>query len=122
MEDLRDQRMQRYLSENLAAKWFCELGLDQPTPDHSYFGDFRKRIVSQGPMDIFAQVRESLKAMGLVREVFTFVGVSMLISKLTTWDERDKAVKAGLERFNNETASQVALDPQAHFELGTAVP
>lgn len=115
MEDLSDREMQRYLSENLAAKWFCSLGLGQNTPDHSYFGDFRSRIGTEGLMDIFSQVRESLRSMGLIREVFTFVDASQLISKLTTWDDRDKAIKAGLEKFNNETAGKVAADPQARF-------
>lgn len=66
-------------------------------------------------MNIFAQVRESLKVWGLVREVLTFVDASHLISKLTTWDDRDKAIKAGLEKFNNETAEKKAVDKQARF-------
>ena len=48
--------------------------------------------------------------MGLIRDVFMFLDASHLISKLTTWDDRDKAIKAGLGKFNNETASQVAVD------------
>jgi len=115
MEDLSDREMQRYLSENLPAKWFSGLGLGQSTPDHSYFGDFRQRIGTTGIMAIFSQVRESLKAMGFIREVFTFVDASQLISKFTHRDDRDKAIKAGLEKFNNETVSQVASDPQARF-------
>jgi len=115
MEDLSDREMERYLSENLAAKWFCDTGLEQNTPDHSYFGDFRSRIGTKGLMDLFARVRESLKSMGLIRQVFTFVDASQLVSKLTTWDDRDKAIKLGLEKFNNQTVSQVAADKQARF-------
>jgi len=115
MEDLSDREMERYLSENLAAKWFVDCGLGGSTPDHSYFGDFRARIGTKGLMNLFSQVRTSLKSMGLIREVFTFVDASHLVSKLTNWDDRDKAIKAGLETFNNETASQVAADPQARF-------
>lgn len=115
MEDLSDREMERYLSENLAAKWFVDCGLGGSTPDHSYFGDFRARLGTKGLMNLFSQVRASLKSMGLIREVFTFVDASHLVSKLTNWDDRDKAIKAGLETFNNETASQVAADPQARF-------
>ena len=57
-------------------------------------------------MDIFSQVRNSLKDMGLIREVFTFVEASQLVSKLTTWDDRDKAITAGLETFNHDAASR----------------
>lgn len=84
MEDLSDREMERYLSENLAAKWFCESGLEQSTPDHSYFGDFRRRIGTKGLMTLFSRVRKCLCTMGLIREVFTFVDASQLISKLST--------------------------------------
>ena len=104
MEDLSDREMERYLSENLAGKWFCGIGLEQGCPDHSYFGDFRSRIGTKGLMELFSKVRVSLKSMGLIREVFTFVDASQLVSKLTTWDDRDKAIKAGLEKFNNNTS------------------
>ena len=44
MEDLSDREMERCLQENKAGKWFCELSLGEKSPDHSYFGDFRKRL------------------------------------------------------------------------------
>ena len=115
IEDLSDREMERYLQENNAGKWFCDLALGEKTPDHSYLGDFRKRLGTTRLMDIFGQVRESLKHMGLIREVFTFVDASQLVSKLTTWDDRDKAIKKGLETFNNDTAPEVAADRQARF-------
>jgi IS5 family transposase len=115
MEDLSDREMERYLQENLACKWFCDMNLGEEAPDHSYFGDFRKRLGTERLMDIFSQVRNGLQGMGLIREIFTFVDASQLISKLTTWDDRDRAIKQGLEQFNNETAGKVATDKQARF-------
>ena len=115
IEDLSDREMERYLQENTAGKWFCDVSLGEKTPDHSYFGDFRKRLGTNRLMNIFSQVRNCLKSMGLIREVFTFVDASQLVSKLTTWDDRDKAIKLGLEKFNNDTASKVAADKQARF-------
>ena len=104
IEDLSDREMERCLQENNAGQWFCELALGEKAPDHSYFGDFRKRLGTTRLMDIFSHVRDSLKHMGLIREVFTFVDASQLVSKLTTWDGRDKAIKIGLEKFNNDIA------------------
>ncbi|WP_295628972.1 transposase [uncultured Nitrosomonas sp.] len=115
MEDLSDREMERYLQENLACKWFCDMNLGEEAPDHSYFGDFRKRPGTGRLMNIFSQVRNSLQGMGLIREVFTFVDASQLISKLTTWGDRDRAIKQGPEQFNNETAGKVAADKQARF-------
>ncbi len=76
MEDLSDREMERHLQENMAGKWFCHPALGEKSPDHSYFGGFRK---------------------------------------LTTWDDCDKAIKAGLETFNSETAPKVATDTQARL-------
>ncbi len=115
IEDVSDREMERFARENLAAKWFCGFGLSEKTPDHSFFGGFRKRLGTQRLMTLFARLRASLKAAGLIREVFSFVDASHLVSKLTTWDDRDKAIAKGLNTFNNETASKVAADPQARF-------
>lgn len=115
MEDLSDRKMERYLRENLWCKWFCEMNSGGAVPHHSYFGDFRKRLGTGRLMDIFSQIRNSLDELGLIREIFTFVEASQLISKLTTWDGRDRAIKQGLEQFNHETAGKVAADKQARF-------
>ena len=84
IEDLSDREMERYLQENNAGKWFCDLALGEKTPDHSYFDAFRKRLGTKRFMALFYQVRDRLKGMGLIREVFTFVDASQLVSKLTT--------------------------------------
>ncbi|ODS22656.1 hypothetical protein AB835_13035 [Candidatus Endobugula sertula] len=95
IEDLSDREMERYLQENTAGQWFCDLALGEKTPDHSYFGDFRDRLGTKRLMALFSQVRDSVKGMGLIREVSTFVDASQWVSKLTTWDDRDKAIKRG---------------------------
>lgn len=114
-EDLSDREMERFLRENLAAKWFCRFGIAEKTPDHSFFGKFRKRLGTSQMMEIFQRFRENLKEAGLIREVFTFVDASQLVSKLTTWDDRDRAIAMGEEKFNNKTAPKVAHDKQARF-------
>jgi len=115
MEDLSDRELERFLQENTAGKWFCGLGLTDKSPDHSYFGAFRKRLGTENLLKIFNHIRRSLKAMGLLREVFTFVDASQLVSKLSTWDDRDKAIKKGLGKFNNTTTDKVAADKDARF-------
>ncbi len=57
----------------------------------------------------------SLREIGLIKEIFTFVDASQLFSKLTTWDDRDKAIKLSLEKFNNKTAGKVITEKQARF-------
>ena len=44
MEDLSDRELEKYLQDNNSAKWFCDFGLVEKTPNHSVFGNARKRI------------------------------------------------------------------------------
>ena len=76
---------------------------------------YLKRLGTKHLMDIFGCLRESLKSAGLIRQVFTFVDSSHLVSKLSTWEDRDRAIAEGLETFNNRTAKKVAADPQTRF-------
>lgn len=115
LEDLSDRELERYLQENLAAKLFCNFSLESKTPDFSYFSKLRSKIGTNGLAKLFNQVRDALKQQGLIREIFTFVDSSQLISKLSVWEERDKAIKAGLEKFNNVTAPKVCKDHQARL-------
>ena len=44
LEDRSDRQMERFLQENIAAKYFCNFSLIEQTPDRSYFSKFRERI------------------------------------------------------------------------------
>jgi len=56
-----------------------------------------------------------LRRKRLVSNIFTFVDASKLISKTALWEERDRAMEKGLEKFNNKTAKRIAHDPQAQI-------
>lgn len=114
-EDLSDRELERFLEENNAGKFFCGFRLDDKTPDFSYFSVLRKRIGTERLAGMFNRVRDSLKAAGLIREIFTFVDATQLVSKMSTWADRDRAIKEGLERFNNATAARIAKDKEARF-------
>ncbi|GAG90282.1 unnamed protein product, partial [marine sediment metagenome] len=69
MEDLSDRELERYLEENLAAKWFCGFTVSEPTPDYSLFTRVRTRIGTTRLSQLFATMRDQLKAAGLMSEV-----------------------------------------------------
>jgi IS5 family transposase len=115
MEDLSDRELERFLQENNAGKLFCGFSLLEKTPDHSYFSVLRDKIGTKKLSNLFEAVNEQLRAQGLISDIFHFVDASRIISKMSIWSERDKAIAAGLEKFNNVTASKVAVDPQARF-------
>ena len=47
-EDRSDREMERFMRDNMAARWFCGFGTTERTPDRSYFGAFRKRLGTEG--------------------------------------------------------------------------
>ena len=117
LEDLSDREMERYMRENLAGKWFADFGISEETPTYSTFCKFRKLLGTKNMGNLFESVNAQLKQKGMIREVFTFVDSSALISKLATWEERDKAIKNGEKAFNNEVAKKkkYQVDKQARF-------
>ena len=107
MEDLSDREMERFIRENLSAKLFCGFGITDITPDHNLFYRLRQRIGTNKLAKVFNKVREQLKHQGLIREVFTFVDASHLISKVNIWEDRDKIIKKGMDGFNNKTMKEI---------------
>src|SRR6266404_7883343 len=57
-EDYSDREMEAAVRENLAIRWFCGFSLTERTPDHSYFGKFRKRIGTKYLADMFNSINE----------------------------------------------------------------
>lgn len=115
MEDLSDREAERFIAENVAAKWFCNLGLLDKTPDHSVFCRVRKRIGAKRLSQLFADIREQLSQQGYMNEVFSFIDATHLISKSNLWKERDAAIKEKYEKLNNEVLPKVAVDKQARI-------
>jgi transposase, IS5 family len=114
-EDLSDRELERYLSENNSAKWFCHFGLVEKTPNYRVFTNARKRIGTKRLAKIFNILRDQLKQQGCMSEVFTFIDASHLISKASLWEERDKAIAAKYEKLNNEVLPKIARDKEANF-------
>ncbi len=115
MEDLSDRELERYLQENNAAKWFCDFGLTEFTPDYSVFNRVRDRIGTTLLSQLFSDLRDQLRAQGYMNEVFSFVDSSQLIAKANLWKERDKAIAEKYEKLNNEVLPEVAFDKQARI-------
>ena len=54
-----------------------------------------------------------MQARNCCSDIFTFIDSGALVSKLSLWEERDKAVTAGYERLNNMVLPKISSDPQA---------
>lgn len=124
LEDRSDRQMEALLQENNAAKFFCNFGLVEKTPDHSYFSHFRERIGTYQLSEIFKRIVEACRKEGIVREVYTFIDSSKIIACVDTWKARDKAI-ADVENeekdddnnptMNNSNLKQYSSDPDARF-------
>jgi IS5 family transposase len=121
MEDLSDREMERFIAENLAGKWFCGFLISEKTPDYTTFCKFRKTVGTKNMERIFKEVKRQLQDKGFCGEIFTFVDATALVSKLSLWEERDKAISAGYERLNNEVLAFVeTADPEAKIGAKSA--
>ena len=69
VEDRSDREMERFIRENVAARRFCGFAVNESTPDRSCFGAFRKRLGTEGLMEIFDVMRTAMKEAGLIREI-----------------------------------------------------
>lgn len=114
-EDLSDRQMENALKENVAMKWFCGFGLSESTPDHSYFGKLRTRIGTSLLSKLFNRINDELSKKGIIGGVFTFVDATGLVSKIALWEERDKAIKEGLDKLNNKNVNNYTADKDAKF-------
>jgi len=113
--DRSDRQMEQDLRFNIAYKWFCGFTAFEDTPDHSFFGRFRKQVGTQRIGKIFKAIVNKSKEKELIRGVFHFADATSIITKNTTWSERDKAIKEGEEALNNENIKKYSADPQARF-------
>src|SRR3989344_5461788 len=100
-EDYSDREMEKAVRENVAIRWFCGFSLTEKTPDHSYFGKFRRRIGTQHFADIFNSINERLRKEGLFGNIFHFIDASTIVTKSALWEERDRAIKDGHDKLNN---------------------
>lgn len=115
MENLSDRQMETALNENIAVKWFCEFELEDDTPDHSFFGKFRKRLGTDNVAKIFNLVVRQMRSGGIMSDVFHFIDSTAIISKTALWEERDRAINDGLKKPDNENVSKYGADNRARI-------
>jgi IS5 family transposase len=82
----------------------------ETTPDFTTVCKFRNKLGVDEIEKLFDACREQLKEKGHMQEIFTFVDATALVSKLQMWEEKDKAIAEGYEKFNNEIIDKYAKD------------
>lgn len=113
--DKSDRQMEAELRDSIASRWFCDFGITDKTPDHTFFCRMRKLIGPKRIWKLFRLINEKAQAAGMIGGIFSFVDASILKTKETTWAERDKALADGEEKLNNSNISGYSADPDARF-------
>jgi IS5 family transposase len=63
--NLSERQAEVYINENLPAKYFVGLAVDQKAPDHSTLTIFRERLVQRGKLKVFQELLDEIVQIAL---------------------------------------------------------
>lgn len=63
--NLSERQVEVYINENLPAKYFVGLAVDQKAPDHSTLTVFRERLLQRGKQQVFQELLEEIVQIAL---------------------------------------------------------
>lgn len=67
--NLTERQVEVYINENLPAKYFVGLAVDQSAPDHSTLTIFRERLVKRGRQKVFEEMLEEIVQIALSKGI-----------------------------------------------------
>ena len=82
--NLSNRQVEVYVNENLPAKYFVGLGVDQKAPDHSTLTIFRNRLTQQGNLEIFEQILADIVQMAL-KSGIRFGSIQLIDREACLW-------------------------------------
>jgi len=62
---LTERQVEAYVNENLPAKYFVGLSVEEKAPDHSTLSVFRERLIKRGKTQVFERMLEDIVRMAL---------------------------------------------------------
>jgi IS5 family transposase len=66
---LSERQVETYVNENLPAKYFVGLAVDEPAPDHSTLAVFRERLVQNGRLAVFEEMLGEIVRLALEKGI-----------------------------------------------------
>jgi len=67
--NLSERQVEGYINENLPAKYFVGLAVDQKAPDHSTLTVFRERLLQRGKLKVFEELLEKIVQIALEKGI-----------------------------------------------------
>ncbi len=116
---LRD--VECHVNENMPAKWFIGLAVDEPGPDYSTLADFQARLTKKGTVEVFARMLDEIiglaQAKGIVFGAIQIVDSVHVVADVNT--AKDKARKEqGKAPRDADAAWGVKRKRKIHDEKG----
>jgi IS5 family transposase len=63
--NISERQAETYVNDNLSAKYFVGLAVDQKAPHHSTLTKFRKRLIERGKMEVFEEILSEIVQVAL---------------------------------------------------------
>jgi IS5 family transposase len=57
---LSERQVEVYINENIPAKFFVGLAVDQKAPDHSTLTVFHERLLTRGKLEVFEEMLDEI--------------------------------------------------------------
>ncbi|MBT0160938.1 transposase [Candidatus Bathyarchaeota archaeon A05DMB-2] len=67
--NLTERQVEVYVNENLPAKYFVGLAVDEKAPDHSTLTVFRERLIQRGKLKVFEELLEEIVQLALQKGI-----------------------------------------------------
>lgn len=67
--NLSERQVEVYINENLPAKYFVGLAVDEKAPDHSTLTVFRERLLKRGKLKVFQEMLEEIVRIALEKGI-----------------------------------------------------
>jgi len=67
--NLSERQVEVHINENLPAKFFVGLAVDQKAPDHSTLTVFRERLIERGKLKVFEEILEEIVQIALQSKI-----------------------------------------------------
>jgi hypothetical protein len=97
--NLMEQQVEVYINENLPAKYFVGLAVDQKAPGHSTLTVFRKRLVKREKLKVFEELLEEIVQIALQSGIefgpIQIVDSVHCIANVNTDKDRNRKNKGG---------------------------
>jgi len=123
--NLSERQVEVYISENLPAKYFVGLAVDQKAPDHSTLTVFRERLLQRGKLKVFeemlAEIVEIARQSGIQFGTIQIIDSVHSVANVNTAKDKKRQEKEGKEPRDGDARWGVKHKRKVKTETGKEI-